>query len=434
MRALAAILLLAACGDDGVVVVDAREADAPIDASTRREVNVHFADRSPAQGIVVVFHSATGQPIQSEITDPDGKVSIDSAAIAMITVAAYDPANDVRELNTYVGVPQDATIHTFLGFGGASIPPATQIGTLAITFPPNAPAGTNMWMFDIQCADTTVGSPTGFEMEVYSYCRRPNSNLVDGIAYALQDDTLVGYVPVLGIDVAATGTTAVDLSGQTWRTDFLDYGLTFNNMPAGVTSARPQVTLDVNGSGYSRPSPPSSSVAQGEAITRTFRLPRNFGTSLFPATEVYYGETSPRGMGLYVRKQALADSDTFDATAVLLPRITAAATTGRDTVRPSVSWTTAGSEAGADAGVAMMEWPRTSWSIYFPPTTVSPLQAPILPDALAAYRPPTDNTVEDAPYVVFYDADYVDGYAGALANENLSRPATYVERSTRYPL
>lgn len=437
MRSLVAALLLAACGDDGGTPIDApidASPDAPIDAPTRRDVVVHFADRSPAPGIVVVFHSATGQPVQSTTTDSQGVASVDSSAVTMVTVAAYDPMNDVRELNTYVGLPPGGTVHTFLGFGGATTPPASQIGTLAITFPPNAPAGTNVWMFDINCANTSVGSPAGFSMNVFSYCRRPNSNLVDGIAYALQGATLVGYLPVLGIDVAATGTTPVDLSAQTWRTDFLDYELTFSNMPAGATSARPQVTLDVNGAGYMRPSPPASAVTQGEGITRTFRLPRDFGTSLYPATEVYYGETSPRGLALYARKKAIADSDTIDASASLLPRITATATTGRDTVRPSVSWTTAGSEVGADAGVAIMSWPNTTWSIYFPPTTVSPLQVPILPDALAAFRPPTDNTVEAAPFVVFFDADYVDGYAAALANENLSRPDSYVERSTRYPL
>jgi hypothetical protein len=437
MRSLVAVLLLAACGDDGVTPADApidAAVDAAVDASTRIHVFVHFADRSPASGIVVVFHSATGQPVQSTTTDSEGLASVDSTAVTMVTVAAYDPTSDQRELYTYVGLPQGGTVHTFLGFGGATSPPASQIGTLAVTFPPNAPSGTNVWNFDINCANTSVASPATFAMDVFSNCRRPNSNLVDAIAYALENATLVGYLPVLGIDVAATGSTPVDLSTQTWRTDFLDYELTVSNMPAGATSARPQVTLDVKGAGYARPSPPASPVAQGEGITRTFRLPRDFGTSMYPTTEVYYGETSPRGLGLYARKKAIGDSDSIDANASLLPRILTTATTGRDSVRPRVSWTTAGSEVGADLGIATLSWANATWAMHFPPTTVSPLQVPLLPDALAAFRPPTDNTVDESAFVVFYDADYIDGYAAFLATENPTRPDTYVERSTRYPL
>ena len=133
--------------------------------------------------------------------------------------------------------------------------------------------------------------------------------------------------------------------------------------------------------------------------------------------------------GLLRRRSALPGTVAINLTTDLLPRVSGATFMAVDPARPSLGWTAAGSLAAADMLRVACDWDdggvNKAWVITGPPTTASPVRAPALPAALAAFRPIAGVIYRDRSVLAF-DMDWIAGWA-VLKAGGLGTPPADVE-------
>jgi hypothetical protein len=398
---------------------------------------VRFGNRAPAPNIDVVFHEANGAVLAIAKTDADGVASSMVPGIAMVTALAGDPATDDLEAATILEVAAGDMVTHVLDYGYDPIVPPQQIGTIAPTYPPNAPSGTNGWKLALLDRYVTTASPTGQTVMVTTdSLRAGTTGTVDAIAFALQNGNALAYVSLPGIALAASGTTNVDMSGMSWRTDFATFESVFTNMPAGTPAARPTASIDIFGTMFELQAGGPIDVTPGATVSRQFQYARDLGTTrVHSVFDMFFGTVpSPRSYLRYQKLGPVRSQDTMDAS-TLLPRFTSLLASETTTVRPRLTYTIEAAPTAADGGYAYFEWEDGQWQFLFPPDVTS-MQVPELPDALGTWRPPTDGTVE-ADVVILYATDIWTGYDGPGGMKTLAgspRPAHYEEQTIRYPL
>ena len=321
--------------------------------------------------------------------------------------------------------------------------------TLATSFPPNPPATTDTWTHrrDL-CGATSASSSVDVHRQHADIFRR-----LPGLA----DETLV--VIAIGESGQHAGgvrdpwTVQVAASGNDDRSNFPGWlaAPTSRSFSADAherarrhAALRPIFKLEVAGrdAGSCSSEPARSTtatVAQRLDARVVSCIPTSVATGGTYGVEAHFTTTDPMPVSQW---QQLAttlpatDTPTADIAMTLLPAITSTGVSATTSVRPKAVWNAAGPMTHATFGTAAWSWPsgaaHGNWFLIFPPTTTSPVELPALPDALAAYRPPTDGSVSSTPSISFqsdsYDADY-----DAARQKHATIPTTYEWLDTENP-
>ena len=320
-------------------------------------------------------------------------------AISMVTAMAMDSGNNVG-LETIMGIKPGDVLELAVPGGGSL---ATKIATLATSFPPNPPATTDTWRIDAICQSASSSVAFTDSIDIFSDCQASQTSLVV-IAIATQGSTPVAYATQT-VQVAASGNTIVNFPDG-WHTDLTSFQQTLTNAPAGTLALRPIFKLEVAGESWFPFDNPVTTATAGSGSTQSYLYPTGVATGGTYGVEAHFTTTDPMPVSQWQQiATTLPATDTHDIAMTLLPAITSTGVSATTSVRPKAVWSAAGPMTHATFGTAALSWPsgaaHGNWFVIFPPTTTSPVELPALPDALAAYRPPTDGSVSSTPSISF---------------------------------
>lgn len=384
--------------------------DAGQDAGPPSATVVVTKGGAPDVGVTVVFQDAAGTLVGSAVTGADGKASYPVVAGSQITVALG--AAGSRQLITYVGVKPGDVINV-------AEKVTRDVSITQTVFAMGG--GDSIVVGNYNCSTNALstGSPvlisatpdciTGATFPVISQLNYQGSSYYSfkkGNALAA-----VGTTNVTGLSAWAAGTTftlnvtnAPNMNGATAILGQIannqTYATTANN-PILITAGAGSTTFTV-ATGY-------PDAFQGE-VQYT-----NFIVGGYQQT-VTFAKRIANGVA----------TQTLDLGAGLLPGLTATST-AQPGARPIISWTAAGSLAGADSGVVDLSFTQpvdgggvenVDWTFIVPPGTLT-VTAPQLPAQLAAFTPSNASAL-GTPLVAFFESDLIASYdvvrqqAGAL--------------------
>lgn len=392
-------------------------------------VSVVVANRKgPRQGIVVVFHDATGAVLETKTTDATGRATSNAAGPipAMATALLGKDIGLSRHILTWTGVEAGDELI-------AEDPEAYDpLGKFAVTLPGSLTddAGTVATSFTARIGNCEgYGDPTApIDLFVSNQCTGPqNAPIVT--AYD-QGGTPLGFAFKKNVAPPIdAGTVNVDpLTGWTAMNTFT---VTVQN-PPGVAPLNANL-LEI-----------ASSVATSNGTAYIFDGNNQAKFKVAPGyadayqASVRYFDTG-KTRRLATRFASAATSATFDFQQAL-PEITDVTVDAADRKRPSLSWTSASSLAGTDGGylratVSFENEDRTKWTIVVPPgATSGTVKAPSLPGAESAlFLPDPDASSPNwsLPEAVFAEADSLADYKAfrkfqGLVNEADGTPAGFL--------
>jgi hypothetical protein len=388
--------LLTACGSNTTV---APVVPTPTAAPTAGPVTVKALGTVVA-GVDVLLSDASGAPVAQTKTDAAGEASFMLAAGAkgMVTLISSDGEEfGSTQIETFMDLGPGDKVLTYVA--GPQVDPGT-FGSFVVEFADRPPEGTVAYSIDIGCASRFLYPQygdrlQGWVFDVSAICPLGPGNTVDVEVTALNGDFLpLAFSTHGGLVIAPNAKTPATFPDG-WRTDFVPFSLAYKNVPAGFTLLSPSVIPQrADGSGSGGLSQ-QVTVAPGDSGVRTLLYAKDFVTKVgysisLSASNQFHGPSI-----FYARLPATpVTSATIDLATDLPPIVTDMSETDGTTFRPGAAWTTSGDVSKMDIGSFNLNWKRgkdyVSWTVYFPPTTASPVQVPEIPDSLALARPTGD--------------------------------------------
>ena len=391
-------------------------------------VTVVVANRKgPRQGIVVVFHDATGAVLETKATDATGRATSNAAGPtpAMATALLAKDLGYQRQILTWTGVEAGDELIA------AEPEDYESLGQYSITLPTQPPdAGTPSNYIAKLGGCEGYGGTTSTSIDIYlsNSCTGPqNAPIVTaydengaGMAFAFKKN-----VPL----PPDAGTGTVDSLSWTATNNFT---VTVQN-PPGVSPINAELLEIAN----------NLATANGTAYgidqnnQAVFKVAPGYADAYQVAIR-YFNSGMNRRMA--TRFANTATTATFDFQQAL-PEMTDVTVDNTDKKRPSLTWTATSSLAGTDGGFvyAQLSFPnedRTKWMIVVPPgATTGTVKAPVLPAAeSASYFPDPDSgqTLDwEQPGAVFAEADALADYKAfrkfqGLFNQADNTPAGYL--------
>jgi hypothetical protein len=370
----------------------------------------------PALGVPVVFHDSSGAALATVETGADGKATGEIPEGGQITVARAE------DLVTIAG----AEIGASYVVGGEVAPARVPLGNAQITTPgalAGAPAGAT-YSVSVGCSAQSFTPASGnVSVPVFPSCQG-SGGTVHVLARVLDGNGgLAGFSAVTAL-AASSGWTA---TLPAWVTsDALTLSVT--SAPAGTLALGGELDFVLGGRVF------QGSRLAATGTTASFDFPFDAaavdGVSLTAIASFGAGESfsSQTQIGELTGAQSLALAD------VLLPRITNVSVSSG--ARAEMTFSSAGSLAGVDGGVATFNWEDEGiWRVVVPPGASSPIKLPALPDELAELRP---SAAADLPTLSFWESSGVSSYAGfvetVLARRMTAPPAsgTLTVRQTHF--
>jgi len=379
----------------------------------------------PFPGVHVVFHDADGEPIATFVTGTDGTATLgefeSGGMVSLMTTSGLS-----TWVRTIMAVEAGDDLRITIDGGSAGGAP-TPAATPDLVFD-SAYGGAAGYAVELGCFTDIFFGVTGNAIDVPPDC--VNGSLTyDGVALA-GDSSLNALAFAVAEDVAVASSA---LTFGVWRTDFSTYSL---DVTGGTTDI-----IDVYGSVLSRDEGGffgTADLVQASSATNgsfSIRMIPDIGTSTVVGLELTYAvSTSADSVAFYVAGEAgSVASGTVDLGAALLPHVTAVSAT--DDPRPVVSWTAAGAGAGADVVQIALRRSDVSgsheWIVYAPPSPVSSLTLPALPQELASYAP---SIALDSVRVRLLGADFADGFDAFRVDYLDWMPAGNINFSSTAPL
>jgi hypothetical protein len=388
--------LLTACGSNTMV---APVVPTPTAAPTAGPVTVKALGTVVA-GVDVLLSDASGAPVAQTRTDAAGEASFMLAAGAkgMVTLISSDGEEfGFTQIETFMDMGPGDKIQTYVA--GPQVDSGT-FGSFVIELADRAPEGTVAYSIDIGCASRFVYQQFGDRLQGWVFdvpvnCPLGPGNTVDVMVTALNGDFLPLAFSTHASLVIAPNTKTPATFPDGWRTGFVPFPFAYKNVPAGFTLLNPSVISQrADGSGLGSLSQPFT-VAPGDSGARTLLYARDFVTKVGYSISLYANDHFHGPSIFYARLPANpVTSATVDLATDLPPIVTDMSETDGATFRPGAAWTTSGDVSKMDIGAFSLNWKRgkdyVSWTVYFPPTTASPVQVPEIPDSLALARPTGD--------------------------------------------
>jgi hypothetical protein len=350
----------------------------------------------PKSGVLVVFHDATGAVLESKETGADGKATSTGAIPAMASALIAGGTN--RDIMTWTGVePGDELLyrdpHDF-----------PLIGMFDVTLPP--------FSLDVGASPTSYTAYTGD-------CGNFSESLT--LSYALNADCLNARNAVLGSASDAFGNRlgystkkgqlasadggAVAIATDPWAAP-ANVDVTIANAPAPFS----QLTLTQIADGAGFRSDYDREITNGSA----FKVALGFADALQANA---FANNNQSGSWRGIAKRVSPSSAIALDFATALPELTGSNLVATDARRPVITWTAAGSTAGADGGIVRVRFlgpedANYEWTIVVPPGQTS-VTAPAMPNSAASFLPDADAgagifTVET---IGFAESDLLNGYA-----------------------
>jgi len=386
--------------------------DVAIDANPQAAtVLVRGADGAPKAGVTVVFGDATGAVVATETTNAQGAVS--RALTAGTQVTAILGTELYPEIVTVLGA-QNGDVLTAVEEKETS-----ESRTVSITsVPGGAPDAATSLRAEIgPCRRAFIVPPTTFTVD--GRCMRAGkfplllkAMRTDELAYTHLKNNVVPPPDGGPINVAPTAAWLTDTTSQTVSASNAPPGGSLVLGLAEVTDGVPFLQAQNIGT------PPDGGVG---FVT----FPSHPGYASFVQREAtsyrYLGQSGIALRSIAARTATpTASSVVNHDLAQLLPEITAATLDTATPARPSTTFTTAGTTAGADVIVYRVRWEhardggtqRGRWTIVGPPTTTT-FTCPALPAASASWGPQAGATFTTPPFVGFFDATFLSGYDAA---------------------
>lgn len=379
--------LAVACGGGG----GESGADAGGDGTSNVTVIVWISDY-PAAGIDVVFHAPDGAVSGQTTTDVAGEAHGVIVAGAQVTVvhAGY--------LTTFRRVDPGDTIRASYEAGG------TFLADSVITLPGD---------FD-----------TASEYHVSNGCRSLDGSLVEGspppVDLSVDSDCAGGTPPSFPVYAVArdyldaelawtldpsVAVSSPDVTLPPWQTGYELVAIDIVEVPPGVSEISVKGGFQVGEGGFDLTGGLSFGDPSGDQ-SGDLSHPQLAAES-YTTTMTIQFDGGSYGI-LEIGRADAVTQVTYDLGDLLLPRLSNAALDEATPDRPEISWI--GAAPDADFVVASLAWSGGQWTIFDAPGELTAIQAPALPDELAALRPGSVDSGSVAAYVAAYEADWVDGY------------------------
>lgn len=339
---------------------------------------------TPQANVDVVFQDAQGAVIEALKTGTDGKASRVVPPGSMLTVAiASTDQNliDHQDLLTYVAVePGDSLV--------ANIPvaPTAVDPMLTVDVPVPLPQGTTN--IDVYAGgECYAQAENTAQIAIYPGCRQGPTLAI--LALASDGSAFTGYSFMKGV---ATPTMDATYSGLgAWQTNFGTFQLAISNLDANDDRLRMQVLQIADGQARDEARSPAPN---GGAATQAFQTIPNFAEGLQSEAFVGYIQAGRDHLRTISKRVApTATSEALDLSQ-LLPHIDTITLDESTLSRPLVTWTSTGSLAQTDGGIARLQWMEDvdggtvnhTWSFVVPPGTMS-VRGPVLPSGLTSWAP-----------------------------------------------
>ena len=395
---------------------DLDASDAADAAPTFAGVTVLGTNGLPRSGVAVVFQDAAGTVLETKTSDAFGRVTRDVVTGGMVTVAVGGAGQ--RELFTFFAIKNGDEI---LALDVA--PPPSSVPQLSVDPPPSPPVGTFTWA--AQAGDCTSGSSIRPPALVYldPPCFNKGAAPVSIIA-ADEASNPMAWAFKAGNALAADGGVAAVTGLSAWSTIFGTFGVTLTNVPSFDPTQSVSVLNGQVLGGVVQHDRQFVAPTEGTA-TGTLRTMPGYAQTLQPQVNIGFSSPSADSTSLLAKSiGAAATAQTFDLTQ-MWSVFASVSSDSTDAARPKMGWTvnTAGPGfPGADGGFSRVQWTaqvdggfdNAGWTFVFPPTSVSPLQAPQMPSALSAWVPPAAMSF-GSPTVGMVDEDDIPGYTALLA-------------------
>ncbi len=414
MRSLG-LLLLVGCGSR-VPLGDEMNDDAS-PAEALRSVEVTVVDfGGPVPGIDVVFHDATGAPIDTQRTDASGIATAEMRDPGAITVASFGTIiPGWYELASVLGVTPGDAITIDLG----DDPRRNETVSVArISLEPFPGAAT----YAVATCTSGWGSAVGTPIEL-DVARRCLDEAGDFRVFAEAKDAAGARIAFTWIDAHARIPSATEVAMPAWRTELYAVDVLATGVPEDATLVHTSAAFqgDANAAADYRDFRPPLS----ESVTAQLRVPVMPGTlerSLFVA---FRDPDRDSFSSLVTMSPALDPTWRVDGSE-LLPRVSGVVADA--TVDPTlVHFRAHGDLAIADGAMAVLDWDLPTehrWVVYAPPDVTSPIRLPRLPRELAPWGPSADVTVNTS--VMFWESTETSGYEDVRVRPGDAFRGTYV--------
>ena len=393
---------------DAFVPADAADA---ADTSVAQSVIVHvLSGGAPEANVLVVFHDAKGDVLETKMTQADGKAA-STPGMSPAMASALLGGGAMRRILTWSSVsPGDELFADNVG------PPASS-GSYAVTLQGSlvdsgqTSANADIGVCTASTADTSVLVPLMPE------CLRPSTTiLARAFGASAGPPVVVGYAFAKGAPAAALdgGTTSAAVGPWVFPTNVT---VTPMNLPAQASSFAGFV--DISGTlPFDNTTGGAISAVNGKA---SFQVAPGFADAYQGAIRVLPDATP--GARLTIAKRVAPATNIDIDFAAALPALNTGALVLSTIKRPEVFWSTAGNASlmATDGGTIALHWTDTGeedngWTFIVAPGTKN-VKAPAMPQAADAWLPraAVDGGAAassfNAPEVTFIEADVLPGYA-----------------------
>lgn len=411
-----ALALAAACGEDESFtdggIDSGGDPDAAVDASpdapTMGTATITVRGMgNPVMGVNIVWNDPTGAVQTHETTDAAGMASetIMTGSSVSIFVTVNGGITTQFITITYLAIePNDNLVWDFDG------PPPVTSTTASVTLP-GLQVGATDYIVSAGCAETTTTNVVQpVTLVVPTACLGTDTS-IDIVARAVDNSgATLSYDTATAAVTGATTNVTLDA----WQTTYQPLVYTLTNAPADATQVGLENHFRIDGVHFDGPGG-GANFASGSATLNSGYWNGNFVDALQYAIFIGRNVGNPpvaAGVSAIIAGVTNTPAAVNLDLAMLLPRINSAALTG-PSGRLQVAWDAAGSFAAADGALMLASWTEPSEDhqafIMAPPDVSSPLNVPLIPDALMQYRPAGTPSFQ-IPTVIMLEGDYLPGY------------------------